>query len=567
MPAKSPGTAGDQAMGLEDYLSNNPHREWVLKYLAESLWYPGDLSLVRKVTSAVWEELSSIGSLYREDVEREGWDSVEQRLISHWRRDLSRYKNPDEVAWGELNGINPQVLRIVKGIFPSVSHYSKPSAAAMRAEQPEIPPDLQALPPQRKSRKHIAAATAAAVLIVLAVYVAFSQGLLTIPAQKAVPDTAPPEILYTGPPEGAQVMNPVKIIARYSDDRMVNLSSVRIFVNGSEVVPTRITLNEVEYTSTLPLGRCEVALTLSDLSNNTASATWSFTVSSFMQVVGSAVLGEINSARAALGLPLVEPSLEYVAANYRAQDMLAGGYFNHYDLSGRLPNYHYTSLGGAYYIEENIGYYYSPPLDADRAVNSSRELVHDMIYDDAASGWGHRDSLLDPTNNRAEVGVAWNGSRLFLVIHMVKEWVSWSSPPHVSGGVFSCSGSLTMNGSMLKSVVIYYSDPGDHDNFSYNPSLRVLVGEESYSLGSLVAGVAPPPMFYPGLQTIRPSKWSVSGQSFSVAFNASGLGSIAGPGLYTVVLYASNTLGVQHPYDPDRYSGEIPVLSYTILVG
>ncbi|MEN3006899.1 MAG: hypothetical protein ABC578_04360, partial [Candidatus Methanosuratincola petrocarbonis] len=83
----------------------------------------------------------------------------------------------------------------------------------------------------------------------------------------------------------------------------------------------------------------------------------------------------------------------------------------------------------------------------------------------------------------------------------------------------------------------------------------------------LVAGVVPPPMFYPGLQTIRPTKWSVSGQSFSVAFNASVLKSIAGPGLYTVVFYASNTLGVQHPYDADRYSSELPVLSYTILVG
>ncbi|MEN3053753.1 MAG: CAP domain-containing protein [Candidatus Methanosuratincola petrocarbonis] len=554
-------------MGLEDYLSYNPHRDWVLKYLAESLWYPGDLSLVRKVTSAVWEELSSIGSLYRTEVEREGWESIEQRLISYWRRDLSRYKNPDEVAWGELNGLNPQVLRIVKGIFPSVSHYSKPSAASMRAEPPERLPDFQNLAPQRKSRMPIAAAATAVVLLVLAVYVAFSQGLLTIPAQEAVPDTAPPEILYTGPTDGAQVMNPVKITVRYSDDRMVNISSVRILVNGSQVVPTRVTLTEVEYLTTLPLGRCEVTLTLSDLSNNTASATWSFTVSSFLQVVVSAVLDEINSARAALGLPLVDPSLEYVAANYRAQDMLAGGYFNHYDLSGRLPNYHYTSLGGAYYIEENLGYLYFPPLTSDRAVNSSRELVRDMIYDDAASGWGHRDSLLDPTNNRAEVSVAWNGSSLFLVVHMVKEWVSWSEPPHLSGGAFSCSGSLAMNGSTLKSVVIYYSDPGDHDDFSYSASLRVLVGEKSYSLGSLVAGVVPPPMFYPGLQTIRPTKWSVSGQSFSVAFNASVLKSIAGPGLYTVVFYASNTLGVQHPYDTDRYSSELPILSYTILVG
>lgn len=555
-------------MGLEDYLSYNPHRDWVLKYLAGSLWYPGDLSLVRKVASAVYEELSSIGSLYRAEVERDGWESVEERLISYWRRDLSKHKNPDEVVWGELNGLNPQVFRIVKGIFPFVSHFSRPSAAVIRADHPEPLADFGEIAAPRKSKSSAAAAVAVvAVLVVVAAYAALSQGLLDIPhAQEPLPDNTPPQILYTGPPDGAQVMNPVKIAARYSDDRLVNVSSVRLFVNGSEVVPTKVTLSEVEYSSVLPLGRCEVTLTLSDLSNNTASAVWSFTVSSLLRAVTHSVLEEINSARAALTLPLVEPSPEYVAADYRAQDMLAGGYFNHYDLSGRLPNYHYTSLGGAYYIEENIGYMYFPPVNADRALSSSRELVRDMIYDDASSNWGHRDSLLDPTNNRAEVGIAWNGSCLFLVVHMVKEWVSWTNPPHFSGGVFSCSGSLTMNGSTLKSVVIYRSDPADHDDFSYSALLRILVGEKSYSLGSLVAGVAPSPMFYPGLETIRPSRWSVSGQSFSVSFNASGLKSIAGPGLYTIVFYASNTLGVQHPYDTERNSGELPVLSYTILV-
>lgn len=557
-------------MGLEDYLSSNPHRDWVLRYLAGSLWYPGDLSLVRKVASAVYEEISSVGSLYRSEVERDGWESVEDRLISYWRRDLSKHKNPDEVVWGELTGLNPRVHRILKGIFPYVAHYGRPSAAANRAEQPEPLGESTPVLVPRKSRRPTAAVVVAVVAVLLAVvaaYALFSQGMLRIPAQEPTPDVTPPQFLSLGPPDGTRAMNPVKIVARYSDDRLVNASSVRIFVNGTEVVPTRVTASEVEYSSELPLGRCEVTVILSDLSNNTARATWSFTVSSLLQAVTSSVLEEINSARAALGLPLVSPSPEYAAADYRAQDMLAGGYFNHYDLEGRIPNYHYTSMGGAYYIEENIGYIHFPPIDLDRVLNGSWELVHDMLYDDASSNWGHRDSLLDPTNNRVEVGVAWNRSCLFLVVHMVKEWVNWSSPPSISGGIFSCAGNLTMDGSTLKSVVVYYSDPGGHDDFSYSNSLRILVGENSYSLGRLVAGIIPPPMFYPGLETIRPTEWSVSGQGFSVAFNWSRLGSIAGPGIYTVVLYASNALGTQHPYDPERFSGEIPVLSYTFFFG
>lgn len=556
-------------MTLEDYISGNPHRDWVLKYLAESLWYPGDLSLVRKVTSAVWEELSSIASLYRSELEREGWESVESRLISCWRRDLSKYKNPDEVLWGELTGLNPQVFRIVKGIFPSVSHYSKPSAAALKAtpEEPKGADLLPALPlpeGKKKRKKHAAAFAAGLALLLLVAAALILYGIP--PGQQAAPDLSPPSVLYTGPPNGSVAMNPVTLVVRYADDSPINLTSIRLVVNGVEVRPDRATASETVYSAELPLGMCQASFSVSDVKGNSINVSWSFTVSSLLQSVSSSVVGAINEARASLGLPPVTASTEYAAADFRAKDMLSKGYFNHYDLSGLPPTYYYTIYGGAYAVEENLGYVYYPGLTAQLVVNDSVELIHDMIYDDAASSWGHRDSLLDPTNNRAEVGLAWNGSRLFLVVHMIKEWVDWAQPPQVSAGVFSCSGNITMNGSGLKSVLIYYTDPAQHDSFSYDPSLKVLVGERGYSLGSLVGGVAPLPMFYPGLETIRPSRWQASGQEFSLAFSTSSLKRIAGPGVYTIVVYASNALGITHPYAPDRYAEQLPILTYSVLV-
>ncbi|MDI9645013.1 MAG: CAP domain-containing protein [Candidatus Verstraetearchaeota archaeon] len=564
-------------MGLDDYISSNPHRNWVLEYLAESIWYPGDLSLVRKVTVAVHSEVSSIKSLFPGEVEREGWESIEGKLISRWRQDLSKYRDPDGILWGELTGLNPQILRIVRGIFPSVRHYAEPSAAALAPSRPEvpsggIPPDL--LPKERRMSGRrallgVAAFGVAVLLLLLASQsglISFPLPLLTLPQQAGSPDTSPPEVLYFSPGNGSLAINPVTLVVKFSDDRLVNLSSVALFVNGIRLTPGKLTTNGLEYSGDLPLGECSVQLSISDTGGNTVNLTWSFTVSSQLQAVTMAVLEEINLARGQLGIPPLQPAESPAAANYRAQDMLARNYFNHYDTSGRLPTLFYSSLGGLYSVEENLGYMYMVGMDAEEAVSRSRELTRDMIYGDASSGWGHRDSLLDPTNNRAEVGVAWDNSRLFLVIHVIKEWVAWESIPALPGGYFSCGGTLTMEGSEVSSVLIYYSDPASHDDFVYNTSLRVLVAESRYSLGTLVAGVAPPPYYYQGIETISPLEWDVSGEEFSISFSASSLGAIAGPGEYTVVVYASNTLGMVHPYDPVRYADQLPVLTYTIMV-
>ncbi len=273
-------------------------------------------------------------------------------------------------------------------------------------------------------------------------------------------------------------------------------------------------------------------------------------------------LDEINTARMAIGLPNVTMLSTPVSSYYRAADMLNNGYFGHYSLDGYHPNYYYARLGGVYALEENLGYIYASVMKESSIPGFARNSINNMIYDDAGSDWGHRDSLLDPTNNYVDIWAVYGGNHLFLVVNMQKVWVDWSRSPQFENGSFSCTGTLTLPGSRIDTVQIYYSNPAEHSNFTYNADLRIRDGEHFYSIGEVVAGVINFPYYYPSVETIRPQTWSIHGQDFNIAFR---LDPINGPGLYTIVLYAENTLPYEHPYNPEKNGDTIPVLEYTLL--
>ncbi len=274
------------------------------------------------------------------------------------------------------------------------------------------------------------------------------------------------------------------------------------------------------------------------------------------------VLDEINAARMAVGLLNVTMLPSPASSYYRAADMLNNGYFGHYSLDGYHPTYYYTKLGGVYALEENLGYVYASVMRESSIPGFARNSIHDMIYDDAGSDWGHRDSLLDPANNYIDLWVVYGGNRLFLVANMQKVWVNWSRVPQFENGSFSCAGTLNLPDSRIDTVQIYYSNPAEHSNFTYNTDLRIRDGEHFYSIGDVVAGVINFPYYYPSVETIRPQTWSIRGQDFNIAFR---LGPINGSGLYTIVIYAENTLPYEHPYNPEKSGDTIPVLEYTVL--
>ncbi len=166
---------------------------------------------------------------------------------------------------------------------------------------------------------------------------------------------------------------------------------------------------------------------------------------------------------------------------------------------------------------------------------------------------------MDTTNNYVSIYVAWDNNRLFLVIHMTKIWVEWITPPTIKNETLVAEGGILLNNSKLVSVIIYYSSPNTLRTF--DSRLNILKTCNSYSIGKPIAGVVPEPYYYPEIKRIRPLKWVISGQYFSVEFPVSFTDE--GGGLYTILIWAENTLHTKHPFDEERYGDYLPILEYT----
>ncbi|MEM1831470.1 MAG: hypothetical protein QXK88_11870 [Desulfurococcaceae archaeon] len=76
-----------------------------------------------------------------------------------------------------------------------------------------------------------------------------------------------------------------------------------------------------------------------------------------------------------------------------------------------------------------------------------------------------------------------------------------------------------------------------------------------------VAAVIPPwsNFYYLDVETIRASTWDVTGSKFCIEF----AWKARQDGLYTITIYARNTLRMSHPYSPQRYGSTIPILEYS----
>ncbi len=278
--------------------------------------------------------------------------------------------------------------------------------------------------------------------------------------------------------------------------------------------------------------------------------------------VAVAVVDYLNSVRSGLGLPNVS-LVDFGVAEYRAMDMLENRYFGHCSPDGSPYFLYYTLLGGSYYPEENVGVTFSPGVLSVDPVGEALSHLESMLFDDEDSGWGHRDSLLDPTNNYVEVGYAWDEKAYYIVVYMYKAWVNWTVPPAYSGGVFRAEGFVTMPGSSVQSIGVYrWEKPRV---MMWPSKAGITFTCQSITGGEPVAVVVPDRGYSSTVETIIASEWSVEGQYFRIEFEYT-----PPPGddaYYYVIVWIENTLGVEHPYDPGRYSEAIPALLYVIGVG
>lgn len=254
----------------------------------------------------------------------------------------------------------------------------------------------------------------------------------------------------------------------------------------------------------------------------------------------------INRDREANGLPNVTLS-PVLSAQQHADNMLKYNYFSHWDVYGMKPYMRYTLLGGRESMQENVAYTKSG-LSACLGtlctsygnVNVSKALTgleHSMVYNDSACcNNGHRNNILDPEHNQVSIGVAYNGTNVYLVEDFVDNYITWlNNTPSFSGNAVYLKGVASQNYS-LSSIEVDYEPPVS------SMTQRQLDNTSGYGSGEPVAGVVGSSFdYYPGLVTLVANSYYNSGNDFTTKFSIAEIVGAYGAGEYTITLWMNNT--------------------------
>jgi len=188
----------------------------------------------------------------------------------------------------------------------------------------------------------------------------------------------------------------------------------------------------------------------------------------------------LNRIRGEEGIPPVQ-LIDLSVVKFRAEYLARTNLYSHYDAEGRHPGYWYTQLdGGLYWVEENLMMVHGigvGQLPSGIVKVNYTDAIYNLVFDDALSMWGHRDSLLDPCNNYVAMATSyfWSGTygARYYVVYMVAKWVEWVSPPRYEGGRFTAEG-YAAPAMKPKIFAVYYA------NYESNPASR-----HSYNIGDL----------------------------------------------------------------------------------
>lgn len=262
-----------------------------------------------------------------------------------------------------------------------------------------------------------------------------------------------------------------------------------------------------------------------------------------LQQLRQYMLDLVNADRAKAGLRPVALGSN-TAAQQHAEDMLKNFYFGHIDSGGMKPYMRYSLAGGLGAVSENAGSSGSEDT-SDRTRYATidpkailQRLEHDMVYDDAASNWGHRDNVLEPQHQLVNIGMAYDRTRLALSQQFEERHVSFSQPPKLTNGILTLAGSLDPSVGRLQSIDIYYDPPPSPYTHG-----RLLAQPPSYSVGTSnrpgihIIAPAPPGSYYPALpQTdVIATSWAVTGNAFQVTANV--VSKVSQSGVYTLLLW------------------------------
>lgn len=242
----------------------------------------------------------------------------------------------------------------------------------------------------------------------------------------------------------------------------------------------------------------------------------------------------INLDRSSNGLSNVSLS-SIDSGQVHADDMFRHVFFSHWGTDGSKPYMRYTLAGGKGAVAENIAAYLrGSPSDLKTALKA---LEFDMMYDDAASNWGHRDNILNPFHNEVSIGISHGNGQLHFVEDFIDNYANWAT--------FTVTqNQVTMIGSLSKQVSLSQIDIF-YDNLPSNLTADQLDNspyQGSYTQGTFT-GMALPPNYQSqqgiGI-TITAQTWVQSALTFQTKFDLSQIFNAYGKGVYTIYLQTSS---------------------------
>ena len=266
------------------------------------------------------------------------------------------------------------------------------------------------------------------------------------------------------------------------------------------------------------------------------------------------------------------------AAQLHAEDLLSHGYLSHWDSAGRKPYMMYSIASGTGSVSENAALQGSAtecsihwgPEDILKGIAS---MQFQMVYDDLeCCDNGHRDTILDVHHNVVHIGLAWNGTQLFMVQHFANEYVEWNNYPNLnSNGVVSLSGIANIQISGPLVLAIAYdpipsgaspSDLRNSPNFysiGENCNISNCIKDPNPWIGSILQPL-PEGRNYVGVRPtdVVANVWNVNeatGQ-FEIQANIIPIVNAHGSGVYTLIIQANT---------PDR--GSLVLLGISFFIG
>lgn len=263
----------------------------------------------------------------------------------------------------------------------------------------------------------------------------------------------------------------------------------------------------------------------------------------------------INQDRIQNGLSPVSLSSN-IAAQIQADDVLFTKQISHWTTDGEKPYMLYTKYGGTGYVQQNVavgGYTNATPclqlfvscqtIDTMQEIKS---LEYQMVYNDSAENWGHRDNILNPYHTNVSIGIAYNKYFFAIVQNFENDYIQMKTPITTDGQHIAISGNLSQGN--IVEILVYYDPYPTPELYQQHAT------DHNYTLGTLLGGVPEPDTTFTdhSLVNIHPNVWiPINDPVANVSFNMAQLETISG--VYTVVTWL-------HAKD------YFPVTSYSVFV-